>query len=52
MEMNTKLEVYFPIDSVVSSLAIVEDGTTRARVKGSVAILRIDDHSGISTLCL
>jgi hypothetical protein len=22
--MNTKLEVYFPIDSVVSSLAIVE----------------------------
>ena len=31
--MNTKLEVYFPIDSVVSSLAIVEDGTTRARVK-------------------
>jgi hypothetical protein len=28
MEMNTKLEVYFPIDSVVSSLAIVEDGTT------------------------
>ena len=26
--MNTKLEVYFTTDSVVSSLAIVEDGTT------------------------